>query len=381
MTISIVLINYNVRFFIEQCLSSVKKAIESSAMLRDKAEVIVVDNASADGSMDFLPPLFPGFRFVGNSENTGFARACNQGLRLCRGEFILFLNPDTLLAEDSLETCIRAFGPHTGAVGVRMVDGSGRFLRESKRGFPGTAASFFRLTGMTNLFPKSAYFSAYYRGEINENEDHEVDILSGAFMLVRKSVLDNTGGFDERFFMYAEDIDLSWRIRQAGFQNLYLAKTSIIHFKGESTNRDARYAFHFHEAMELFRHKYFRHHSAFVGFLIRSAIRFRELKARFNGPSRRNTHSHPVRRFWLSGDAGSGAECRKKLLEKNFMPAESETDAELIIYCEGPQCSWKSIIQLIESAPVKQPHYFHGAGTHSLIGSAFSDARGEVIEI
>ena len=177
----------------------------------------------ADGSPDFLQPLFPSFHFIRNTENLGFAKANNQAISLCSGEFVLFLNPDTILAEDSLSLCLDYFGtlPGAGALGVRMIDGSGNFLKESKRGFPSPSASFYKMTGVARLFPRSKTFSAYYAGHLDERSPHPVPVLSGAFMLISKEVLDKIGGFDERFFMYAEDIDLSYRISRPVYQLLF----------------------------------------------------------------------------------------------------------------------------------------------------------------
>ena len=209
--------------------------------------------------LDFLEPLFPDFHFIRNKENSGFAKANNLAIPLCNGEFILFLNPDTILAEDSLDICISFFRDQAdaGAVGVRMIDGTGRFLKESKRGFPYPSASFFKMTGLARLFPRSKIFSSYYMGHLDEDHIQAVDVLSGAFMMIKKNVLNKTGGFDEQFFMYAEDIDLSYRIDKAGFKNYYLPATTIIHFKGESTQKDFRYVKMFYSAMQLFMKKHF----------------------------------------------------------------------------------------------------------------------------
>jgi GT2 family glycosyltransferase len=162
------------------------------------SEIIVIDNNSSDGSVDHLRPLFPSVRFVSNSENRGFARACNQGLELASGTYILFLNPDTILAEDCLEKSVAflAAKPGAGATGIKMLDGSGRFLKESKRSFPSPLTSFFKLTGLARLFPRSPLFSRYHLGHLDPNSNHEIDVLAGAFMMVKREVLDKTGGFD-----------------------------------------------------------------------------------------------------------------------------------------------------------------------------------------
>jgi GT2 family glycosyltransferase len=185
------------------------------ANLAAQTEVIVVDNNSSDGSIAWLRPMFPFVRFIANTNNQGFAKANNQALQQCRGQYVLFLNPDTILPEDCFVQCLSfmEFHPDAGALGVRMIDGSGQYLPESKRGFPSPWVSFCKMSGLTHFFPASKLFARYYLGHLSPAETHQVDVLSGAFMWVRKEVLDKTGGFDERFFMYAEDIDLSYRIQ------------------------------------------------------------------------------------------------------------------------------------------------------------------------
>lgn len=253
-TLSIIIVNYNVKLLLKECLLSVQEAIRTI-----ESEVFIVDNASTDDSVSFLQPQFPSFRFFANLNNTGFARANNQALQFCKGEYVLFLNPDTRVPPDCFTKCIDFMNDHpdAGALGVKMVNGNNEFLKESKRGMPTPVVSFWKMTGIIKLFPHSAYFSRYYMGHLNENEDHEVDILSGAFMFVRKKVLDQTGGFDERFFMYAEDIDLSFRMLKAGYKNYYFSGTTIIHYKGASTNKDFRYVKQFYKAMSQFVKKHY----------------------------------------------------------------------------------------------------------------------------
>lgn len=254
MTLSVIIVNYNVKRLLEQCLASV--AIAAKAM---SVEVFIVDNASTDGSVEFLQRKFPFYTFISNKENVGFARANNQALRSCSGEQILFLNPDTILPPDCFENCITFLKAHpeAGAVGVKMIDGQGNFLKESKRGLPTPVASLWKLTGISRLFPRSRFFSAYYAGHLDPRKIQQVEVLSGAFMMVRHSVLKITGGFDERFFMYAEDIDLSYRILKAGFRNYYLPSVEIIHLKGSSTQKDVRYVKQFYTAMSQYVRKHY----------------------------------------------------------------------------------------------------------------------------
>lgn len=271
MTLSIIIVNYNVKYFLEQCLYSVIKATQTI-----QAEIIVVDNHSTDDSLCYLVPKFPPVKFFQNKVNTGFGKACNRGVQEASGEYILFLNPDTIVAEDSFTQCLQFFRSHTncGALGVKMIDGSGAFLKESKRAFPSPLTSLFKLAGLASFFPKSKIFSRYHLGHLDKEQSHEVDVLAGAFFLTKKDVLQKVGAFDEAFFMYGEDVDLSYRIQKAGYKNYYFAGTSIIHFKGESTKRGSlNYVRMFYQAMITFVQKHYGGARAGIfNFSIRIAI-------------------------------------------------------------------------------------------------------------
>ena len=248
-----------------------KKALEGI-----HGEVIVVDNNSFDNSLEYLQPVFPEVRFISNKENLGFAKACNQGIDASSGRFILILNPDTLVPEDCFKKSLAFMKDHpdAGALGVKMLDGSGNFLKESKRSFPSPLTSLFKLFGLSRIFPRSRVFSKYHLGNLDENKNHEVDVLAGAFMLIRKEVIDKAGKFDESFFMYGEDVDLSYRIQQAGYRNYYFAETNIIHFKGESTRKGSlNYVRMFYKAMSIFVKKHYGGSKAGIfNFLIQTAI-------------------------------------------------------------------------------------------------------------
>jgi O-antigen biosynthesis protein len=269
--LSIIIVNYNVKHFLEQCLCSVQKAIAGIA-----AEVIVIDNNSSDNSAGYLQSRFAFARFVVNKENLGFGKACNQGLQFATGKYILFLNPDTIVPEDCFTACISFMDghPNAGALGIKMLDGKGKFLKESKRAFPSPLTSLFKLFGLSRVFPRSGIFSKYHLGHLDENQNHEVDVLAGAFMMVKKEVLDKVGGFDEIFFMYGEDVDLSYRIQKAGYKNYYFAGSHIIHFKGESTRKGSmNYVRMFYNAMSVFVKKHYGGSKAGIfNFLIHIAI-------------------------------------------------------------------------------------------------------------
>lgn len=285
MQLSIIIVNYNVKHFLEQCLYSVLKATAGM-----EAEIIVIDNNSSDNSIDYLQPRFACVRFQANSGNLGFAKACNQGVKEASGKYILFLNPDTIIPEDCFQKCIAFFESHSdaGALGIKMLDGSGQFLKESKRSFPSPLTSLFKLFGLSRLFPHSGIFSRYHLGHLDKTMDHAVDVLAGAFMMVRKEVLYETGGFDEIFFMYGEDVDLSYRIQKIidpvtgkNYKNYYFSGSSIIHFKGESTKRGSmNYVRMFYNAMSIFVRKHYGGSRAgFFNFLIHTGIWVRAMLA------------------------------------------------------------------------------------------------------
>ena len=272
--LSIIIVNYNVSYFLEQALLSVQKAMTGL-----ETEVYVVDNNSVDGSVLMVRKRFPWVKLIDNNENVGFSKANNQAIRLSNAEYILLLNPDTVLEEDSLRKCCEFMDQHpqAGALGVKMLDGKGTFLPESKRGLPTPGVAFYKVFGFSKLFPKSKTFGRYHLGFLDENETHEVDVLAGAFMLLRKSVLDKIGLLDEDYFMYGEDIDLSYRVQKAGYKNYYFPHTRIIHYKGESTKRTStNYVFVFYRAMIIFASKHFsKGNAGLFSFLIHLAIYIR----------------------------------------------------------------------------------------------------------
>lgn len=274
MRLSVVIVNYNVRYFLEQALGSVRKALQGI-----EGEVWVVDNNSADDSVRMVRERFPEVRLLANTDNPGFAVANNQAIRQCTGDYVLLLNPDTLVEEDTFRKCLDFMDQHpeAGALGCKLLDGSGKFLPESKRGFPTPWVAFCKTFGLSTLFPKSPVFNRYHLGHLPEDETARVDVLAGCFMFIRKTALDKAGLLDEAFFMYGEDIDLSYRIQQAGFVNYYFPATKIIHYKGESTKKGTlNYVRTFYQAMIIFARKHFsgRRAGLFV-LMLQGAIWFR----------------------------------------------------------------------------------------------------------
>ena len=278
MKLSVIIVNYNVEYFLEQCLYSVRKALQEV-----DGEVLVVDNNSIDGSNRMVREKFPEVTLIANKDNKGFSKANNQGIRISKGEYVLLLNPDTVVEDDTFLKIANFMDTHpdAGALGVKMVDGSGNFLPESKRGLPTPAAAAYKMFGLSKLFPRSKRFAQYHLGYLDENQTNEVEILAGAFMLLRKTVLDEIGLLDESFFMYGEDIDLSYRVIQAGYKNYYFPETRIIHYKGESTKKSSvNYVLVFYNAMVIFAKKHFSHKNARAfAFVINIAIYFRAFLA------------------------------------------------------------------------------------------------------
>ncbi len=274
MKLSVIIVNYNVQYFLDQCLSSVRKALENI-----DGEVIVVDNDSIDGSNSMVRKKYPEARLMANKKNVGFSVANNQGIKKSTGEYVLLLNPDTVVEHDTFEKVISFMDGHpdAGALGVKMLDGSGKFLPESKRGLPTPSTAFYKMFGFSSLFPHSKRFARYHLGHLDKDQIHKVEILPGAFMLLRKSVIEKTGLLDESFFMYGEDIDLSYRIIKAGYSNYYYPETRIIHYKGESTKKGSvNYVLVFYNAMVIFAKKHFTQKNAkLFTTLINIAIYFR----------------------------------------------------------------------------------------------------------
>ncbi len=274
MKLTIVIVNYNVKYFLEQCLHSVYKALNSI-----EAEVFVVDNASVDSSVEMVAEKFSNVKLIANKDNVGFSKANNQAIREAKGEYVLLLNPDTVVEEDTFDKVVSFMDKHpdAGGLGVKMIDGKGSFLPESKRGLPTPSVAFYKIFGLSKLFPKSKTFGRYHLGFLANDEINEVDVLAGAFMLLRKSVLDEIGLLDEDYFMYGEDIDLSYRIQKSGSKNYYYPETSIIHYKGESTKKGSiNYVFVFYRAMVIFAKKHFSSSNAqLFAFLINMAIYLR----------------------------------------------------------------------------------------------------------
>jgi len=387
--LSVIIVNYNVKYFLEQCLCSVQQAVKNI-----DAEIIVADNNSSDGSIEYLQEKFRAVKFIVNNKNEGYAKANNIALKECNGDHVLFLNPDTIIGENVLKNCIDFFQhqKETGALGVRMIDGSGNFLPESKRSFPSPAVSFFKLSGFSSLFPRSKLFNKYSLGFLSENEVHAVDVLCGAFLMTKKSLLLQLNGFDESFFMYGEDIDLCYRIQQAGYKIYYLGTETIIHFKGESSKqRSTEYVKMFYHAMMVFVKKHYNN-AWLTNFTLHAGIYLRAFASFITSPfKRKKIYRKEIdkNKFLLIGDPFSAAEA-ENIINKNFQNVSikklqslqslsgQENEFDKIIFCNG-RFSYKESIGFINRLKNKYQYMWHGMHTKSIVGSSDKEFTGEAI--
>jgi GT2 family glycosyltransferase len=263
MKLSVIILNYNVRYFLEQCVLSVQKALENI-----DAEIIVVDNNSSDDSCLMMKQLFPQITLIENKENLGFPKGNNIAVEQAKGEYICILNPDTVVAEDTfvkiLNSKFQIPNSQLGIIGCKLIDGTGNFLPESKRGLP---TPYVAITKIFGLYKISNFFGKYYAQHLSENQSGKVDVLVGAFMMMKRDLYIKVGGFDENCFMYSDDIDLSYMIQKLGKDNFYFHETSVIHYKGESTVRDEKYLERFRDAMQFFYKKHFKKSWFFDKFL------------------------------------------------------------------------------------------------------------------
>lgn len=276
MDLSIIIVNFNVKEFLQNLLHSIEKS-----SLNISKEIIVVDNASDDGSVEVIKEKFPSIRLIENKINYGFGKANNQGLEIAEGKYILFINPDCIVSEDTFKKMITFFESNSdcGLAGCKILNSDGTLQLACRRSFPGPWTSFTKVTGLSSIFPKSKIFARYNLTYLDENKTYEVDAVSGSFMMIRKEVYDKVGGFDERFFMYGEDLDLCYRVQKNNYKVFYFHNTQVIHYKGESTKRsNLDETKLFYDAMHLFVKK---HLSSFplVELILRSAIGFRKFFA------------------------------------------------------------------------------------------------------
>jgi GT2 family glycosyltransferase len=377
MQLSIIILNYNVRYFLELCVTSVQKAIQEI-----DAEIIVVDNNSQDDSCAMMKQRFPNVKLIENKENSGFPKGNNIGVDQASGQFICILNPDTVVAEDTF-TKVLAFAKNyndLGVVGCKLIDGTGNFLPESKRGTPTPFVAFTKISGLYKLFPNT--FGKYYAQYLSENETGKVDILVGAFMLMKRELYNEIGGFDENCFMYSDDIDLSYMALKKGKSNYYFHETSVIHYKGESTIKDGTYMKRFREAMNFFYKKHFRVSFLFSVFM-EIGIVFFSLVKMFQGKPK--PKSNPEKYILISDNEILKGKLenilRKSVKREGITKSFSENRATEIIFDQN-YLDFKSIIQALEANKNRGFTFkIFSESSDFVIGSNSSFDRGEVINI
>lgn len=381
MQLSVIILNYNVRYFLELCVLSVQKALENI-----DGEIIVIDNNSSDDSCAMMKQRFPNVKLIENTANLGFPKGNNIGVAHAKGEYICILNPDTVVAEDTF-VHVLAFAKKQkdmGIVGVKLIDGTGNFLPESKRGIPTPFVAFTKITGLYKIFPKT--FGDYYASHLTENETGKVEILVGAFMLMQRDLYNEIGGFDQNCFMYSDDIDLSYMALKKGKSNYYFHETTVIHYKGESTIKDGMYMKRFQEAMNFFYKKHFKVSFLFTVFM-KIGIVFFSLFKTFQGKTiKTNT---PKSYILISFPNASGEILRQKLENqlKKSVKLQDVTQSfsennEIEIIFDQNYLDFKTIIQEIQAN--KNPNFSFKIIpklSDFMIGSNSSFDRGEVVEI
>lgn len=378
MDVSVVIVNYNVRYFLEQCILSVQEASKEITV-----EIIVVDNNSTDESCNFLSENYPEVVLIQNKENVGFSKANNQGVKIAKGNYVLILNPDTIIAEDTLNKIV-AYAKvkrNLGVLGVKLIDGSGEFAPESKRGIPTPNASFNKLFGIS-----SKRTGKYYATHLDENESGIIKVASGAFMFIKRTVFNEVKGFNEDYFMYGEDIDLSMKLLNKGYQNYYYAETQVIHFKGESTPKEVKYLNHFHQAMRIFYKKHFRLNIVYDCFM-RIGIEFWYL-LKFLKFTKNKINSKPVFNLLYLGDDDLIVNYlgKKHLLIKEqliddyskirLLLKNNKIDA---IVFDNASLPYKKIIAHFEALKDEKVAFkIHPKNTNFIIGSKSPNIRGQI---
>ena len=363
MQLSVVILNYNVRYFLEHCIKSVLAATSQI-----DAEIIVIDNNSKDDSRQMVEQLFPQVNWIQNTENVGFSKANNQAVNHAIGEYLCILNPDTVVSEDTFTKLI-AFAEtkeNLGIVGCKLIDGTGNYLPESKRNIPYIKAAIKKMFGQSQ---------DYYANHLSSDAIGRVDILVGAFMFVKHSVYNQIKGFDEDYFMYGEDIDISYKALKAGFHNYYFGDTTVIHYKGESTLKDKKYAKRFYGAMQIFYRKHFKNNRLF------DALVWLGLKAAFllrKGPS---TQKKVVQQYFVIGNKNT--EVLETVLKKEVQTIDVKHNippfSEVIL--DANTLTYKQIINYLSQIEDDNNLSFKilPKASNFIIGSDDSINQGEVI--
>ena len=382
MQLSVIILNYNVRYFLELCVLSVQRAISDI-----DAEIIVIDNNSSDDSCAMMKAKFPQIKLIENKENLGFPKGNNIAVEQAKGEYLCILNPDTIVSEDTfVKLLANKFNSSTGIVGCKLIDGSGRFLPESKRGIPTPWVAFTKVFGLYKWFPKSSLFNSYYAQHLDKNQSGEVAVLVGAFMFMKRDFYNDVGGFDENCFMYSDDIDLSYMVLQKGKANYYFHETTTVHFKGESTIRDEKYMKRFQEAMNYFYGKHFKKSFFFSLFMKTGSVAFSFIK---KNQGKKTAMSQPDNYIFISNDDNLRVLLAKKLqksiaivsLENGkvvLSQSISKSEKTEVIF-DVDYCSFSESLLFMEQNCNLFTFKFLVSKSGYLIGSNSSNDRGEII--
>ncbi len=386
MQLSVIILNYNVRYFLELCVLSVQNAIQNL-----DAEIIVIDNNSSDDSCAMMKQRFPNIKLIENKENSGFPKGNNIGVAAAKGEYICILNPDTVVADDTFEKILAFAKSKTdlGIVGCKLIDGTGNFLPESKRGIPTPWVAFTKIFGLYKFFPNSSLFNNYYAQHLNENQSGKVEILVGAFMVMKRELYTEIGGFDENCFMYSDDIDLSYMALQKGKSNYYFHDTTVIHYKGESTVKDGTYMKRFQEAMNFFYKKHFKV-TFFFSLFMKIGILFFAFVKMFQGKVK--PKPSPEKYLFVS-DSESIIEKLENKLQKNterillengnrVLSQSFSKNKNVEVILDTNYLNFKEAIAFFETNKNKSFTFkLLPMKSNFVIGSNSSNDRGEVIQI
>lgn len=375
MQLSVIILNYNVRFFLEQCILSVQKALENI-----EGEIIVVDNNSSDDSCEMIKTLFPNVILIENKENFGFPKGNNFGVQIANGEYICILNPDTVVAEDTFTKILNKenWQVSTGIIGCKLIDGTGNFLPESKRGIPTPWVAMTKIFGLYKILPKSIFFNQYYAQHLNENQSGAVDVLVGAFMFLKRDLYEEMQGFDEAFFMYGEDIDLSYRVLKSDKINYYYADTTIIHYKGESTSKDLKYLNRFRAAMLIFYNKHFKKSLIFDFVMKIGAFAFSLIK---KNQTKKSTKS--IDEYIVFSKNNLNLKLSKKVIVFNdFAHFSNDSSKNIEIIFDTSSFEYKEIISFMEKNKNNNIIFKNYIPkSNFIIGSNDANERGEIITI
>ncbi|WP_298115226.1 glycosyltransferase family 2 protein [Flavobacterium sp.] len=378
MQLSVIILNYNVRFFLEQCVLSVQKALSTI-----DGEIIVIDNNSSDESCAMMKELFPKVKLIENKENLGFPKGNNIGVAQAKGDYICILNPDTVVAEDTFEKILNFVtlsadevpNSEIGIIGCKLIDGTGNFLPESKRGVPTPWVAFTKIFG---LYEISNIFGKYYAQHLTENQSGRVDILVGAFMVMKRELYNEIGGFDENCFMYSDDIDLSYMVLQKGKCNYYFHDTTVIHYKGESTIRDEKYMKRFQEAMNFFYSKHFKKSFLFNVFMKIGVYVFSLIKKNQSKEIKRTIDEYVI----FSKDALQFNLNKKETVLNDFSEFKNNSKSNIEIIFDTKSFSFQEIINFMNSNKCSNLTFKNYIpNSNFLIGSNNSIDRGEIIQL